>query len=631
MGSQRRHYSPDINEQILALQARGLPRAEIASQLGIPITKVHKLLSSRGAKLTPEQRSVIAAAARAKTTPTYAPDIHEQIDARRRRGRSLRSIADELGVTIGKVYVEAIVWSDYRLTPEQRADAHRKAPKEAPLKLGRKPLLSPEAEEQVVAARLAGETIRSLARSRGVSRSTIKVLLRSRGVFLSPERRQANAAAGQAPGHIEALSVASHSPEANAKRRATMRAKEYPPEYRQSVQTRTRSWWRGLSEEERAAYLERRKAAFDSSAAVAAHTERMRASKGDGALFLRSLLDRDGFETATQRCQAWAAAKGGVFVGPYVLSGLAAEWRCDKGHSFRARPNNVQQGTWCPACASCGPSKAQREIFDFVRGMASDAILDDRQLIRPKQLDIYVPSARLAIEYHGLYWHSSAAPGYSAGATARKVRMCWRAGAQIFVIFEDEWREKRQLVESMIRYRLGQPGKKLDARKLEMVEVQREEYERFFDANHLAGSTKATKAVGLRLGDELVACASFRPSFVDGTPEVARLAVLAGCSVRGAAGRLLSVGAYPGPLFSYSDNRMSRGDVYDRLGWVEEKTDRVGYWYVDDKFDNRIDRYSCRKRSDPEYLEIGSTEAEQNAAQGRYRIEDGGIRKWRRR
>lgn len=54
MGSQRRRYPSDINDQILALQARGLPRAEIASQLGIPVTKVHKLLSSRGAKLTPE-------------------------------------------------------------------------------------------------------------------------------------------------------------------------------------------------------------------------------------------------------------------------------------------------------------------------------------------------------------------------------------------------------------------------------------------------------------------------------------------------------------------------------------------------------------------------------------------------
>jgi DNA-binding CsgD family transcriptional regulator len=131
MGSQRRRYPSDIDDQILALQAQGLPRAEIASQLGIPITKVHKLLSSRGAKLTPEQRSVIAAAARAKTTPTYAPDIHERVDALRRQGRSLRSIADELGVTVGKVYVEAIARSDYRLAPEQRADAHRKPPKEA--------------------------------------------------------------------------------------------------------------------------------------------------------------------------------------------------------------------------------------------------------------------------------------------------------------------------------------------------------------------------------------------------------------------------------------------------------------------------------------------------------------------
>lgn len=628
MGSQRRRYSSDIDDQILALQAQGLPRAEIAEKLSVPITKVHKLLSKRGAKLSPEQRSAIATAARAKTLPEYPIDIHEKIDVLRRAGMPMPQIAKELGVTIGKVYVEAVARSDYRLTAEQRSALHRSSTT-VKSSLSQKPIISDSDEEALERERLAGATIRSLAKARNVSRSTIKAILRRRGVTLPAEQRQANAQAGRTPEQKERFVAAGQSEATIAKRKATMRAKEYSESYRQSVQGRVKAWWRSMTEEERTTYLARRKSAFNASPAVAAHTTRMKESTGDQALFLLSLLDQEGFATATERCKAWAAERGGEFVGPYVLSGLAAEWRCKDGHTFRSRPNNVQQGGWCPACACGGPSRQQREIFEFVRGIAPDVILDDKTIIRPKELDVWVPSARLAVEFHGLYWHSSAAPGYSPGATMRKAQLCQRVGARLLVVFEDEWRDKRALVEAMIAYRLGRSERKLDARKLDRKEVRPTEAASFFDANHLAGAVRAERAVGLYDGTELMACASFRRSFVDGSPEVARLATKTGVAVRGAAGRLLSEEAYPGSLYSYSDSRLSTGEVYRQLGWEEVPVaNRPGYWYVDDKFDRRLDRFSCRKSE--ALLEIGTTETEQNFAQGRHRIEDAGIRKWQR-
>lgn len=50
-------------------------------------------------------------------------------------------------------------------------------------------------------------------------------------------------------------------------------------------------------------------------------------------------------------------------------------------------------------------SKAEQYIIDNLD--YNDTIIhNDRSIIKPKELDIYLPNKKLAIEYNGLYWHS---------------------------------------------------------------------------------------------------------------------------------------------------------------------------------------------------------------------------------
>jgi hypothetical protein len=50
--------------------------------------------------------------------------------------------------------------------------------------------------------------------------------------------------------------------------------------------------------------------------------------------------------------QALARDKGGECLSTaYVNNYTNLRWRCADGHEWEAKPNNIQQGRWCPHCA----------------------------------------------------------------------------------------------------------------------------------------------------------------------------------------------------------------------------------------------------------------------------------------
>lgn len=51
-------------------------------------------------------------------------------------------------------------------------------------------------------------------------------------------------------------------------------------------------------------------------------------------------------------------------------------------------------------------SKGELELFDFVKENFDDARHSDRKQVWPLELDIFIPSLNVALEYDGDYWHS---------------------------------------------------------------------------------------------------------------------------------------------------------------------------------------------------------------------------------
>ena len=153
----------------------------------------------------------------------------------------------------------------------------------------------------------------------------------------------------------------------------------------------------------------------------------------------------------------------------------------------------------------CGKSYSEKELVDFVKSIYSDEIMENtKRIIPPKELDIYIPKMKLAIEYNGLYWHDENHVDRNYHLT--KTNMCNKKGMDLIHVFEDDWLYKKEIVKSMIASRLGIYKEKIFARKCQIKEIEKDQAKIFFDENHLQGFAYGDLYLGLMFNNELIQC-----------------------------------------------------------------------------------------------------------------------------
>ena len=106
-----------------------------------------------------------------------------------------------------------------------------------------------------------------------------------------------------------------------------------------------------------------------------------------------------------------------------------------------------------PICHKCHPvSKAQDDIYKFLKSLdpSLKIIKQTRKIIAPLELDIYIPSLKLAIEYNGSFWHSLKKLN-DKNYHLNKTKLCEEKGIKLIHIFEHEWNNKRDLILDIIK------------------------------------------------------------------------------------------------------------------------------------------------------------------------------------
>jgi hypothetical protein len=255
-----------------------------------------------------------------------------------------------------------------------------------------------------------------------------------------------------------------------------------------------------------------------------------------------------------------------------------------------------------PVCFNCHPkeSKAQIEIYDYVRSLAPDAVLSDRTVISPKEIDVFVPSKKFGIEYDGLYWHSEIIDS-DKKRSQKKHDAALNAGIKLLHIFEDEWRDKQELVKSMIAYRLGTSSKVIGARKCEVKVLTVQQRKQFMNANHLENDCNSSASWGLFYNGELVSALSLRRPFharYRDAYEVGRFCNLMNITVPGALSKLLKVAIAwakskgAARLLSYVDLRIGDGSGYEKAGFKLISSSSPRFWWTDYK--NRLNRFAVK-------------------------------------
>ena len=81
-------------------------------------------------------------------------------------------------------------------------------------------------------------------------------------------------------------------------------------------------------------------------------------------------------------------------------------WKCKKGHEWQATISNRNSGNGCPVCNSeRKTSFPEYALAYYLKRSGLDVVHSYRA--KGYELDIYIPSLKIAIEYDGYYWHKN--------------------------------------------------------------------------------------------------------------------------------------------------------------------------------------------------------------------------------
>ena len=88
-----------------------------------------------------------------------------------------------------------------------------------------------------------------------------------------------------------------------------------------------------------------------------------------------------------------------------IMSSIALKvwWKCEKGHEWLASINNRSKGKGCPVCASeIQTSFPEKALYYYLNKILN---VESRKKILGQEIDIYIESLDLGIEYDGIYYH----------------------------------------------------------------------------------------------------------------------------------------------------------------------------------------------------------------------------------
>lgn len=300
-------------------------------------------------------------------------------------------------------------------------------------------------------------------------------------------------------------------------------------------------------------------------------------------------------------------------------------------------------------------SSMENQVYDFLKELlpdGTDVIRNDRKIIYPMELDLYLPLYSLAIECNPTYTHNSSrgcvshTDAKSSSYHKNKSKLCMEKGIFLFHIFGYEWTNKRIIIESMLKNLLGLTSNRIYARKCEIKLVSDAESVRFLNENHRQGYVSCSIKIGLFYKSSLVSLMTFsRPrgsignksNYSDNTYELVRFCNVLDTSVTGGASRLLKyfIDNYnPSYIYSFSDIAHTKGGLYQTLGFSKESYSEPNYVWVNSIDDSFLTRVRCQKRFLPKLfnekdLDIQhQTERQIMESHGYLQVFDSGCIKW---
>lgn len=327
-----------------------------------------------------------------------------------------------------------------------------------------------------------------------------------------------------------------------------------------------------------------------------------------------------------------------VSFGEYFGTRKLIQCKCNKcSYEYQQLPNDIlTHGYSCPQCANIR-SKGEEEVYNYILSLGinkEDIILRSKSIIKPKELDVYLPKHNLAIEFHGLYWHSESKVGKRLHYD--KYLACKNQGIRLIQIYEDEWINKKEIVKNIIKQSLNINSNKVYARNCNIEIINKDTTKEFLNKNHIQGFSTGKVYLSLKHNSIIVAVMvlgqnkSLRGE--TNTWELIRYAT--NTNVVGGMSKLFKnfINNYnPSKVITYSDNDKFTGNSYYKLGFNISSLVKPNYYSIWGRLDRK--HKSSTKKSNlakilKDQYDSNKTEFELFSLLGGNRIWNSGQIKW---
>ena len=266
-------------------------------------------------------------------------------------------------------------------------------------------------------------------------------------------------------------------------------------------------------------------------------------------------------------------------------------------------------------------SSPEEHLSDFLSKLGIDFIQNDRKILGGKELDFFIPSLNLAIEYHGLHWHTYDKVG---NLHFEKYKECNKLGIRLIQVFEHEWLSRRNQVISFLTSALLQNTIKVNARECSIGILDNSMARDILNDNHIQGAGKFNKCYALFHNSQPVMLITIGKHHRTNTNGVLTRCVAVGnVTVRGGLSRLCKYAAtIEGNLTTWVDLRWSTGKSWVSCGWKFEQQLPPDYFYYQGNTKKVISKQSRKKSVVGTPAEM--TEAEHAKLDGLKTVKDAG-------
>jgi predicted DNA-binding protein YlxM (UPF0122 family) len=279
-------------------------------------------------------------------------------------------------------------------------------------------------------------------------------------------------------------------------------------------------------------------------------------------------------------------------------------------------------------------SKFHDEIVEYIKSICDKNILVNHRKTFGFEVDIFIPECNLAIECNGLLWHSEDY-GKDRWYHYNKSKVCEEKNVFLFHVWEDDWKNNKDIIKSMISNKIGIKNHIYFARNTEVKNVSKEESIIFLNENHIQKYTHSEISLGLYYNRELLSIMMFNNSRFNNSYkyELVRFCSKKYINVIGGFSKLLSNFRKNNKekIITYSDNCYSNGNVYKVNNFKLLKSNLPDYFYYNNKVLKKFNKRLFRKKLIASKFNVDMTNLTESKAMknlGYRKIWNAGMKVW---